>query len=142
MLKLIGYWKDTNSPHEWPDPRHVVDEDWGKDSRSTIVNYLSSGVVVHEFLGYSSCRFGACVPDELMGSREFSDGVWIWPEGLAHYVEHHHVKLPDDFLQHLRQARFRVPQCLDSQVLASKEIDYGSWKAWSQIQSKPSTPHN
>jgi hypothetical protein len=138
MLKLIGYWKEPDSPPEWPDPRYFVDEDWGKDSRGAIVDYLRSGVVVHEFLGCSTCRFGACVPDELMGNRELSDGAWLWPEGLAHYVERHHVKLPDEYLEHMRQGQFQVPQHLDPQLLASAQIDSDFWKQWSRDQRAPS----
>jgi hypothetical protein len=29
----------------------------------------------------------------------------MWPDGLAHYVELHGVKLPDEFLEHARQVR-------------------------------------
>jgi hypothetical protein len=33
-----------------------------------------------------------------MGGRDLTDGVWMWPEGLAHYVERHAVRLPDEFV--------------------------------------------
>lgn len=32
-------------------------------------------------------------------------------DGLAYYVEQHHVKLPDDFTTYIRQNAFAVPQC-------------------------------
>lgn len=37
-----------------------------------------------------------------MGHRDLTDGVYVWPEGLAHYVKAHAVRLPDDFLAHVR----------------------------------------
>jgi hypothetical protein len=33
-----------------------------------------------------------------VGSSELTDGYWVWPEGLIHYVEVHGVSLPEDFL--------------------------------------------
>jgi hypothetical protein len=33
----------------------------------------------------------------------------VWPEGLAHYVEVHSVRLPDEFIDHMRSQGWRVP---------------------------------
>jgi hypothetical protein len=33
------------------------------------------------------------VPDSEMGSFDLTDGLWLWPEGLAHYVEAHGLPL-------------------------------------------------
>ena len=50
-----------------------------------------------------------------MGDQDFTDGVWIWPQGLAHYVDTHDAGLPDAFLQHARANRFRIaPFSLDA----------------------------
>jgi len=43
-----------------------------------------------------------------LGRSDMTDGVYVWPEGLAHYVEHHNVRLPHQFVQHvLSQPRLR-----------------------------------
>lgn len=55
-------------------------------------------MVARAFMGHSRCRF--C--DAPVGALEFSDGVFLWPEGLAHYVEEHDVRLPERFVRHLR----------------------------------------
>ncbi len=34
------------------------------------------------------------------GFEEFTDGVFQWPEGLAHYVLEHSVRLPAEVVQH------------------------------------------
>lgn len=31
---------------------------------------------------------------------ELSDGVWVWPDGLAHSVDDHDVRLPAEFAVH------------------------------------------
>jgi hypothetical protein len=33
-----------------------------------------------------------------------TDGVYCWPEGLAHYVKEHDVRLPDEFVTHVARA--------------------------------------
>jgi hypothetical protein len=44
------------------------------------------------------------------GRLDLSDGVWLWPEGLAHYVEAHGVRLPDEFVAYAVARDFRVPE--------------------------------
>jgi hypothetical protein len=34
------------------------------------------------------------------GDREFTDGVYRWPSGLAHYVGDHAVRLPQPVIDH------------------------------------------
>jgi hypothetical protein len=60
-------------------------------------------------MGYSFCRFGCGIPDRDMGSCDFYDGEWLWPQGLAHYIERHSVRLPDEFIQTMRSHSWQVP---------------------------------
>lgn len=48
-------------------------------------------------MGVSTCRMCG-TPN---GAGEFTDGVYVWPEGLAHYVQEHSVRLPAEFLAHV-----------------------------------------
>ncbi|MFF7456750.1 hypothetical protein [Kitasatospora sp. NPDC008115] len=50
-------------------------------------------------MGVSRCRLCS----RANGSRDFTDGRYLWPEGLAHYVLDHNVRLPDEFLEHIDQ---------------------------------------
>jgi hypothetical protein len=51
----------------------------------TLCLYVAAG-------GWSSCRFCGAAN----GSVELTDGEhFVWPEGLAHYVSDHDVRLPD-----------------------------------------------
>jgi hypothetical protein len=47
--------------------------------------------------------------DYMNGFRDQSDGVWLWPEGLAHYVDKHGIRLPDEFVAHAASREFRPP---------------------------------
>ena len=44
------------------------------------------------------------------GWVELSDGVWLWPDGLAHDVEAHGVRLPDEFVAYAAARDFRLPK--------------------------------
>jgi hypothetical protein len=94
-LVLIGYWQSTQNP-EWPDPRSFVDPRWDEGERDGARLYFSSGTVVRAYLGLSSCRF--CGKNN--GSREFTDGRFVWPEGLSHYLDEHSVRLPQPIVEH------------------------------------------
>jgi hypothetical protein len=129
-LRLIGYWSDDRKAAKraygpWPGkqikgrtglaldkstdeddpfihPRRVVDPSWEKADRPRIVYYLSTAREVAHGGGVSYCRFG-CGTN---GSSEQSDGVWLWPEGLAHYVDCHDVRLPGEFVLHMRDREY------------------------------------
>lgn len=98
-LILIGYWRDDAG--NWPDPTHFIDPSWDDIDRQMVAAYLSRGFYARNYMGFSACRI--CGKDN--GAHEYSDGTYVWPEGLSHYVEDHGVRLPEKFVDHaLRQA--------------------------------------
>jgi len=107
----IGFWRDPQNDNtkDYPDPQSWVDKHWEARERAQVAAYLRDGRVVTTWRGYPSCRFNCWTPRKKLGSRDLSDGVYIWPEGLAHYVEKHRVRPPEHFLSHVReQLRRRV----------------------------------
>ena len=103
-VRLIGYWCGATggSPDEderWPDPRDLIDESWRDQERELVASYFELGFKPFTFLGHSECRLCGRVN----GSAEFTDGVYLRPEGLAHYVREHSVKLPAEVLAHVRR---------------------------------------
>src|SRR5688572_26156980 len=99
--KMIGYWfhSITEDGARFPHPQTLVRKDWlDERARTALLSYLSAAPQFEEARGFSWCRFQCGIEYRLMGSREFWDGDWVWPEGLAHYVEHHSVCLPDEFV--------------------------------------------
>jgi hypothetical protein len=77
-----------------------------------------------------------------MGSQDLTDGVWVWPEGLAHYVSAHSVRLPEMFLEQARNHRYKVtPQQLaEPHPEADGEFgvyDFELWRRWSAANSHP-----
>ena len=98
-LRTIGHWRNEAHP-EYPDPADFVDEAWDDDERDSVAQYLSTAHVPRGWMGFSPCRI--CGKNN--GSADLTDGVYIWPEGLSHYVEAHSVKLPAEFIEHACKA--------------------------------------
>lgn len=102
VMKLvsIGYWAGEKDDR-WPDVRDLVDPDWDADDRADCIAYLRRGLVAHAYFGPSVCR----ICHQPNGSVDLTDLVYIWPEGLAHYLLEHSVRLPDEFVDHVRARR-------------------------------------
>lgn len=105
-LRVIGYWRNDAHP-EYPDPHDFVDESWDADSRNAVGAYLTCGVLPWTGMGLSPCR----ICGKPNGAAEFSDGLYVWPEGLAHYVDDHFVRLPLEVELHMldRMRRYDEP---------------------------------
>lgn len=110
----VGFWADPRDERdERPKPAQLVDEDWGKTAAALAVAlYARSGFLESFELGYSFCRLGCrggggaasessgAESNKFMGCTTLTDGKYVWPEGLAHYVSEHSVRLPEDFVGH------------------------------------------
>jgi hypothetical protein len=44
-----------------------------------------------------------------LGADWRTDGEFGWPKDLAHYVEYHHVRLPDAFVERIRALDYQPP---------------------------------
>jgi hypothetical protein len=135
-LKLLGYWKAKFSD-SYPCPQELEGE-LAESVREGLASYLenppllagTARPVIRQSIGVSWCRYGCGVAN---GSTELSDGVWIWPQGLAHYVrEHRLARLPEAFLE--RVAAHQLRQGVDLPVSKGEapEIDESIWLAWAQ----------
>jgi hypothetical protein len=103
-LRIIGYWRSDHEP-QWPDVHDFVDPDWDRRERDVVVGHLYSGMRVRQFMGFSTCRFCG----EPNGTSESTDGKYVWPEGLAHYLLEHNVRLPAEFVEHALANRIGWP---------------------------------
>lgn len=95
LLQRVGYWGEAGSG--LPAPSSLVDEAWDAAERRLVAEHLGRGFVARAYLGYSACRI--CGAQN--GSLELTDGAFVWPEGLEHYVTAHAVRLPDAFVEHV-----------------------------------------
>ncbi|MDI2126793.1 hypothetical protein [Yinghuangia seranimata] len=114
-LRMVGYWWSEDAS-AYPDPKVLVDPGWDMEERVLVETYLHDGQVARQFMGASRCR----ICGQANGGDERTDGTYIWPSGLGHYVIEHAVRLPREFVEHvLRRA----------QEIEDARIDVTWWKA-------------
>jgi hypothetical protein len=104
----LGFWIEpaqAGRPSFEPDPRQLVVA-WDRDEQANVVAYLRAGHMAAVSGTARRCCFG-CPGGN--GSQWLWDGVFLWPEGLAHYIAEHSVGLPDDFLRHVATNGYVVP---------------------------------
>ena len=114
LLQRLGYWGDRDSG--LPDPVTLVDESWDRDERGLVTDHLVRGFVARAYVGYSTCRI--CGAQN--GSLELTDGAFVWPEGLAHYVTAHAVRLPAAFVEHVHAF---------TDAIESADVDESWWRS-------------
>ncbi len=78
---------------------------WERQRRGFIAGYLMTGPILEEMETHACLVCGADA-----GHRERTDGVWRWPEGLAHYVTVHGVQLPEELVEHMAKHSFTAPR--------------------------------
>ena len=114
-LIRIGYWERTASmaagPEDtsWPRAQDMVDDSWDaadffRDAclaRDDVADHLERGFVARAYMGLAPCRLCS----QVNGALELTDGTFLWPQGLPHYVRHHAVRLPHVFLEHVIAVR-------------------------------------
>jgi hypothetical protein len=166
-LKAIGYWRPSEemlrrelecgyggrprAPEEiaarrkrpanpLPHPAWLVWAGWDPAELLGVLAYLRAGQEWIQFRGWSYCRFNCGIAPSALGDRDLTDGVWVWPEGLAHYVERHSVRLPHELIDHMRSQAWRVPaelitRWVDRAETDRPQVDITFWIEWSRRMS-------
>jgi hypothetical protein len=96
--KYVGFWRqrpDRGAGNPWPGD--MVDPSWDATVRDAVVAHLQAGKVCAMWLGVAFCRLCGA----RLGTCDLTDGVYVWPQKLDHYLTSHQVKLPDDFIAHV-----------------------------------------
>ena len=129
-LEVLGWWFSPFAPSTLPRPQALVGG-WEPRARELVLRYLRAGKVLVRYPDASFCRFDC--GETAMGMSDLTDGRYVWPEGLAHYVERHDVRLPEPFVAHAvacggEVASFRLPKATFGLY------DRAPWLAWSKAQ--------
>jgi hypothetical protein len=116
VLQRIGLWSGPNTPPGLPDVDRFIRREPSEDHEAVLA-YLQNGTAVMWYMGFSTCR----VCGERNGNAELTDGRLLWPEGLAHYVEVHHIELPTEVRAAMRSG---PPPSVDADQV-DRDIDEG-----------------
>lgn len=129
-LEVLGWWFNDEAPGPLPRPQLLV-RPWDPEERTAVVDHLRAGKVLVHYPEPSFCRF-ACGEAE-MGSADLTDGTFVWPEGLVHYVVEHGVTLPRHFVAHaVARAGREVPFVVPKPKFGL--FDQGAWLQWGREQ--------
>jgi hypothetical protein len=129
-LEVLGWWFNERAPNAYPRPQLLVSRR-DPEERGALSRYLRSGRTLVTYREVSFCRFDCGERD--MGCRDLTDGVFVWPEGLAHYIDKHEVRLPERFLAHVRTRGSRItPFAMPEPTFGL--VDPGPWLAWARAQ--------
>lgn len=90
--KYTGYWNGDDHPS-----KHV-DESWLGIDRTIVIAFLKFSNQHHPGRGSASCH----ICGDEVSSVLHSDGVWVWPIWLVHYVEEHHVKPDQELVEYVK----------------------------------------
>lgn len=129
-LEILGWWFNEAAPTGLPRPQLLVAA-MRAAQRTMLLGYLRAGTKLVGYPEPSFCRF-AC-RDVDVGRADLTDGTYVWPDGLAHYVEQHDVRLPERFGAHVLAtggaiAPFRLPK------IGFGLFDAAPWLAWGRAQ--------
>lgn len=129
-LKAIGYWQEPEFPEgeTLPHPQDLVNPFWRLDERAQIVAYLRAGKVAAQWRGYAQCRL--CPPGTALGSCDLTDGEWVWPQQLEHYVEKHSLFLPNEFIDSMRRHKWMVLTPPKKASGEGQTYDFSYWSLW------------
>ena len=123
MLTAIGFWVESLKDEARPAPQELIGT-LPIDTRSALADYLATGLTYDTYRGYSWCRFNCGIEQSHMGKCALSDGRWLWPEGLAHYVREHNIVLPEEFVNHaLSGIARRQPE-------RTEDVNLSFWTQW------------
>ena len=100
-LVEIGYWSTPWDPGR-PHPDAFLDPDWSQEERQQVLRYLAEGIPLPWDQGpVETCMYCGAV----LVVEELTDGTYVWPMGLMHYVLEHYVRLPGLFVLHVQRTR-------------------------------------
>lgn len=128
-MNLIGYWFRDLSDCDFMAPQELsAIED--ESIRNRLAAYLEGGRPLRSYRGGAWCRFRCGI--ESIGGSELTDGRWVWPEGLAHYVRVHRTELPAEFIDHALANRPVIETRFDESEIS---LDY--WLDWCSVKRDP-----
>ncbi|MCX4641475.1 hypothetical protein [Streptomyces sp. NBC_01446] len=111
MIKQAGFYRELDGHGEGKKPAPSLRDaarstgEWDEDR---ILGYMESSTEIFSAMGAERDVITDDVWITGAGSL-ITDGTWMWPVELVHYVRRHHVALPDEFVAHIRNQNYISP---------------------------------
>ncbi|MEV4704049.1 hypothetical protein [Actinoplanes sp. NPDC049316] len=122
-LRRVGFYREIHPDSTLPWLRERSGTRRTR-SEAEIVAYLRSGHMISAVMEGSRDVFDDTPFPEGSGCSSFlTDGAWVWRNDLSHYVEKYHVQMPDEFVRHLVESGFRVPDMSPERLAELVEVE-------------------
>ncbi|MEW2118485.1 hypothetical protein AB0945_25510 [Streptomyces sp. NPDC005474] len=111
MLELLGFYDELDDRPGRPNGsiRDAV-RPAGEPDESSLVVYLDAGHVLIDVMEAGRDVITGDAHRHSLGcSSPVTDGTWLWRLDFPHYVETHHVLLPEAFVEHVRGLNHQMP---------------------------------
>ncbi|MEY8041978.1 TNT domain-containing protein [Saccharopolyspora cebuensis] len=125
------FWEHRHDEPE-PEPVRMVRVFEGRDAsgrpvahrpalpwteKQQVLDYLHDGQVLLSAPGGAEDELDPEQPP-VVPKQFHTDGTWVWPLAMAHYLANHDVAPPRDFLDHIRHAGYRAPEVVAERAAA------------------------
>ena len=83
--------------------------------KERVLDYLRGGTVIDSLLLVTVDVVDEARPP-IGGLSLLSDGEWIWPSDLEHYVELYDCAVPEDFHAHMQRRKWSTTRLTDDEI--------------------------
>ncbi|TVZ76182.1 hypothetical protein [Streptomyces sp. BK340] len=111
MLGLLGFYDELENRSGQPNGsiRDAV-QPVGEPDEADLVAYLDAGHVLIDVMEAGHDAITGSAHRHSPGcSSLVTDGTWLWRLDFPHYLETHHVALPEAFIAHVRNLNYKMP---------------------------------
>jgi hypothetical protein len=115
-LKEIGFFRELPYGNKYGPCIYDYLSNETCDNEKSIINYINSGKVfivspgvVYDVFDQSKIIDG--------GPYLLTDGEFVWLKELVYYIKEYHIKLPDEFVIHMKNNNWIMPQNIDLTML-------------------------
>jgi hypothetical protein len=117
VLGLLGFYDELDDLPGRPNGSiHDAVRPTGEPDEAELVAYLDAGHRLLDVMEAGSDVITGRVHRRSAGcSSLVTDGTWLWRQDFPHYVETHHVLLPEAFIGHVRGLNHRMPALVTAQ---------------------------
>jgi hypothetical protein len=106
-LVRVGFFREMRHAEPSDPALAAARRDDADPDEAAIAAYLDAG---HVMVASPGATKDVLDPAKRTGPPHYmTDGRYLWPGDVAHYVRTYHVALPADFIDHMRSNGWRVP---------------------------------
>jgi hypothetical protein len=111
VLGLLGFYDELNrSPGQPNGSLRAAVRPTGEPDEAALVSYLDAGHVLLDVMEHGCDALTGSAHRHSAGcSSLLTDGAWLWRKDFPHYVETHHVALPEAFTGRVRGLGHQMP---------------------------------